>query len=121
METGIKSLDGIEEASIDFVSKKLRIKAAEDIDIKNIIQQITAIVKGIESNVILIGDKSDKQKRHSNDENGDIQKDENDGDLVNKSEIIKFAIGAALYIIAAILKLSIIFMLFTRYPNLCHL
>jgi predicted signal transduction protein with EAL and GGDEF domain len=53
MELGIKSLDGIRNAAIDFVSKKLRLEIYESIDQVNVIKEVAAIIEKIESDVKL--------------------------------------------------------------------
>ncbi|MBP1743077.1 MAG: hypothetical protein H6Q58_55 [Firmicutes bacterium] len=51
METGIKSLDGIKDASIDFVSKKLTIETEGRVDFASLRGKIEGIVKRIEPDV----------------------------------------------------------------------
>lgn len=56
METGIKSLAGIKDASIDFVSKRLALEIYGSISIHELNKKIEDIVKKIEPDVKVIFD-----------------------------------------------------------------
>lgn len=62
METQIKNLTGVKNATVDFVSKKLTIEANSKQDLKRIIEEATAIVKRIEPDVKVV---DEEQKRKS--------------------------------------------------------
>jgi Cd2+/Zn2+-exporting ATPase len=98
MELGIKSLDGINEASIDFVTKKLRIKLNDDIDTAATIKEIESVVKNIEANVKLLEVKNRKS----------AEEDSNRGHKHESSKlgIVKLGIGALLFVIAFTFKFS---------------
>lgn len=97
MEVGIKSLDGIEEVSIDFVSKRLSMKITQDTDIHTLIEKVAAIVKRIESGVSLV---PEKVHRHE-------EKDEHHQEhSINKANLIRFIIGIALYLVAIVFKFT---------------
>lgn len=97
MEAGIKSLDGIEEVSIDFVSKRLSMKITQDTDIHTLIEKVAAIVKRIESGVSLV---PEKVHRHE-------EKDEHHQEhSINKANLIRFIIGIALYLVAIVFKFT---------------
>lgn len=97
MEVGIKSLDGIEEVSIDFVSKRLSLKIRQDADIHIIIEKVSTIVNRIESDVILVPEKGHRHEA----------KDDHDHEhSINKADFIKFMIGIVLYLVAIIFKFT---------------
>jgi Zn2+/Cd2+-exporting ATPase len=105
METGIKSLDGIEEVSIDFVSKKLRIQIAYGKDMEEILEKITAIVNRIEADVVLVDEH--ESKHHGKGEHHDHEHhDHEHGHPIDKAELYKFISGALLFAVATIFKLS---------------
>ncbi len=62
METQIKNLAGVKNATVDFVSKKLIIEANSKQDLNRIIEEATAIVKKIEPDVKVV-DEEQKKKR----------------------------------------------------------
>ena len=97
MEAGIKSLDGIEEVSIDFMSKRLSLKIAQGIDIHKIIEKITTIVQRIESHVTIV-----PEKVHKHDEEDEHTHEH----AIDKSDLIKFGIGIGLYLVAIIFKFT---------------
>lgn len=97
MEAGIKSLDGIEEVSIDFVSKRLSMKIKHDADIDNLLEKVRTIVDRIESNVILLPEKVHIQK----------EKEEHHHEhSIHKADLIRFIIGIVLYLVAIIFKFT---------------
>lgn len=53
MELGIKSLDGIKDVSIDFVTKKLRLVIYESSDYEKLLKEVTEVIEKIESHVKL--------------------------------------------------------------------
>lgn len=62
METQIKNLAGVKNATVDFVTKKLIIETNSKQDLKRIIEEATAIVKRIEPDVKVV---DEEQKRKS--------------------------------------------------------
>lgn len=95
METGIKSLDGVKEASIDFVSKKLKMEIYDNYEKDYILQQVNNIVNKIEPNVILKEESKAKKMQEEHNHN-----------KADKTELIKLFIGALLFGAAVIFKLS---------------
>lgn len=92
-------IDGVSEANLDFVSKKLKVNLNEDDKIDIIKKDIKAIIKKLEPDVIVI-DKADK----------DTYKDDHDhhhdhGD-VTKKEIVKLIISGILFALPWILGLQ---------------
>jgi Cd2+/Zn2+-exporting ATPase len=97
MEAGIKSLDGIEEVSIDFVSKRLSLKIKHDADTDNLIENVRTIVTRIESNVILV-----PEKVHVHEEKEEHHHEHS----IHKEDLIRFIIGIVLYLAAVIFKFT---------------
>lgn len=98
MELGIKSLDGIRNASIDFVTKSLRLEIYRSAHQVNVIKEVAAIIENIEPHVKLKGIIIKKS--------GEIDsKRENESNRRN-SKLIQIGIGAALFAAAILLKLS---------------
>jgi Zn2+/Cd2+-exporting ATPase len=98
MEAGIKSLDGIEEVSVDFVSKRLSMRITQGTtDIHTLIEQVTDIVNRIESDVIL-----EPEDAHRHEEDGEHHHEHS----IDKADLIKFMIGIALYLTAIVFKFS---------------
>jgi Cd2+/Zn2+-exporting ATPase len=98
MELGIKSLDGIENAFIDFVTKKLRLEIYENVDNESLLKEIEVIIENIESDV--------KLKEISARETGKMDSDIEDESDSTKGKYIQIGIGAALFASAILLKLS---------------
>lgn len=97
METGIKSLEGIKDASIDFVSKKLRMEIYKNYNKEEVVEKVTKVVKKIEADVVLREERKEKAHGHGQEHN-----EEEEG---NKSELIKLLAGALLFGIAMIFNL----------------
>lgn len=92
-------IDGVSEANLDFVSKKLKVNLNEDDKIDKIKKDIKAIIKKLEPDVIVI-DKSDKSTyKDEHDHNHDH------GD-VTKKEIVKLIISGILFALPWILGLK---------------
>lgn len=98
MELGIKSLDGIRNASIDFVTKKLRLEIYESADQAGIMKDVADIIKRIEAHV--------KLKEISMKKPGEKNTYEEDETEDQKSGLIKTGIGAALFAAAVLFQLS---------------
>ena len=64
IETQTKNLEGVNNATIDFVSKKLTIEVADKKEFNRILQEVTTIVKRIEPDVKVID--ADKNKGNKN-------------------------------------------------------
>ncbi|QGU96369.1 cadmium-translocating P-type ATPase [Clostridium bovifaecis] len=98
MERGINDIEGVKNATIDFVSKKLTIEVHDKDDFSRVIEEAVDIVRSIEPDVKLIVEEN-KKKGHSHDHNHGIDEDK-------KSEILKLAVGAILFLGAVTLNLS---------------
>jgi Cd2+/Zn2+-exporting ATPase len=83
---------GVDNATLDFVSKKLKVNIEEEKQSNSIIAEIKAIVKKLEPDVVVI---EKDQHKHSHD-HGDVK----------KSEIIKIIFGGILFIMPWLLKLE---------------
>lgn len=96
MELGIKSLEGIKEASIDFVSKKLRLELYSYTDAADIIKEIETVVKRIEAHVRLVEVKHNKP----------VEKDSDSGkmDDSSKLEVLRLGVGALLFTVALLFE-----------------
>ncbi|WP_326906771.1 heavy metal translocating P-type ATPase [Sedimentibacter sp. MB31-C6] len=95
MENQINALENINNATIDFVSKKLVLETNED-DVNNIIDEVKKIVTKIEPDVKVVTiDKSNETKKK-------VDKNEDDE---NKKNLIKIIISAVLFAAGLILKL----------------
>ena len=98
MELGIKSLDGIRNSSIDFVTKKLRFEISSKADHENVIKEVAAIIEKIEADV--------KLKDVTNKKIGEVDSDKKDRVNSHKMELVRIGIGTALFAAAVLLKLS---------------
>lgn len=98
MELGIKSLDGIKNSSIDFVTKKLRLEIFQKADYDSLLKEVKAIIEKIESHV--------KLKEITVKKPGDIDLSGEDESDSRKLKLIQMGIGAALFAAAILLKLS---------------
>lgn len=103
MEAGIRSLDGIEEVSVDFVSRRLSLKISQDTDVHMLMEKITAIVNRIESHVTLVPEKAHKHKE--DDDNHEHDHDHHHHEhSINRVDLMKFIIGISIYLVAVIFK-----------------
>ncbi|MDF2521150.1 MAG: heavy metal translocating P-type ATPase [Clostridia bacterium] len=103
MELGIKSLDGIKNASIDFVTKTLRVEFEDKADIDTLAEEIKKLVKSIESDVKLIEIKKNKL--------GSKSEKAEEADRDNKKELLVLGLGTAIF--AAVTVFS--------FPNIVEL
>lgn len=94
MELGIRSLEGIKTANIDFVTKKLRFESDGTKDYKKLVEDVKAIVKKYEPDVNLIEEKNaDRTKvKETKEKPGES----------NRKELIRLGIGAALFAAAVV-------------------
>lgn len=100
MERGINNIEGVKNATIDFVSKKLTIEVHDRNDFNRVMEEAVDIVKSIEPDVELIIDENKKgNQRHDHNHNHGI--DEN-----KKNEILKLSVGTILFLGAVTLNLS---------------
>lgn len=98
MDLGIKSLEGIRNSSIDFVTKKLKLEIFESADEAAAIKEVKQIVRNIESDV--------KLKEITNGKTGEADSEEKNKSGIKRLKLLQFGIGAAFFAAAVLLKLS---------------
>lgn len=98
MELGIKSLDGIRNASVDFVTRKLRFEILQEADHANIIKEIEAIVGRIESHVKLRDITVNKA--------GEAAASKEEAAGKQKQELVRTGIGAVIFAAAVLFQFS---------------
>lgn len=97
IESQSKSLEGVNNATVDFFSKKMTIEAADKKEFNRIIGEVTTIVKRIEPDVKIVFDENtSKAKTKGNDNDEDKDK------YNNKKEIAKLVIGGAIFAVGMI-------------------
>ncbi|MCJ7689922.1 MAG: heavy metal translocating P-type ATPase, partial [Clostridiaceae bacterium] len=101
IETQCKKIDGVLDASVNFVNKKLVIQSEDNEKITNIINEIKKIVKRIEPNVSVIENSVNGSKHEGNGHNHSHEEE-----VDNKNKIIRFSIGVVFFTIAIIFKLD---------------
>lgn len=94
MELGIKSLDGIKNASIDFVSQKLKFELSPEVDHENAIKEVAAVIERIESHVKL---KEITQLKAGEPDSGEEAESDS-----QKKELVRIGIGAAIFAAAVL-------------------
>ena len=90
---------GVDEASLDIVTKKLKVRIVDDKRLDTIKKEIKDIIKKLEPDVIVI-DKSEKESKEHNHEH-----DHNHGGI-DRKEITRLLFSGILFIIPLILKLE---------------
>jgi len=98
MEMQTKNIAGVINATVDFVSKKMTIEAAEEKEFKRIIDEVVVIVKGIEPEVKVVETDSHFLAK--------VKATDLDDEHHHKQQIIKLLIGGALFLTGSILNLS---------------
>jgi len=98
IERESNNIDGVKSATVDFISTKLMMEIDDSSKQNAIIDNVKKIVKRIEPdvNVVVIDNKDKVLKR----------KKEEAEEESNKSEIIRLAIGAIIFLIATAMKFS---------------
>ena len=96
IERESNNIDGVKSATVDFISTKLIIEIEDSSKQNHIVDNVKAIVKRIEPdvNVVEINSKDNKIK----------SKDQESEEESNKSEIIRFAVGALIFGVATVMK-----------------
>lgn len=90
-----KEIDGVENANLDFVSKKLKVNVKVNDKSSTITEEIKKIVNKLEPHVVVI-DKTEGHEEHHDHGHGEI----------NKNEIIKLLLGGVLFILPLLLYLE---------------
>lgn len=91
-------LDGVDNARLDFINKKLKVNVKDEDKASDITDEIKGIVKRLEPHVEV--KVKDEDKRHSHHEHN------HDKDGTEKTEIIKLIIGGILFVLPIVLKLE---------------
>lgn len=88
-------IDGVDKATLDFVTKKLRVKVHEERKTKGIIAEIKKIVNRLEPDVNIIEEMEASQHDHSHEH-----------DHLDRKDIIRIILSGILFIIPVLLKLD---------------
>lgn len=99
IEAKIKELTGIKYASVDFVSKKLRVEFDNPVESEQLLNEIAVTVTGLEPDVKLV-EVIQSQSNEKVSENTEKEHDK------NKSEFIRLAVGTVLFVVALLLKFN---------------
>lgn len=91
-------LQGVDNATLDFINKKLKVNVKDEDKASDITDEIKGIVKRLEPHVEV--KVKDEDKRHSHHEHN------HDKDGTEKTEIIKLIIGGILFVLPIVLKLE---------------
>lgn len=98
IERESNNIDGVRSATVDFISTKLIMELDDSSQQNAIVDNVKKIVKRIEPDVnVVVIDNKDKTLKSKN------EQAEEEG---NKSEIIRLAIGAIIFLIATVMKFS---------------
>lgn len=93
IEKGVQNIPGVKSASVDFISKKLTIEVEAKRDLTKIVEQANELIRKIEPGVDVV-----EEDKDTKDIPGEAES--------NKKEIIRIAIGAALFGIALLPQLT---------------
>lgn len=102
MEAGIRSLAGVKEVTVDFVSSRLRMEIDANHDKHSLMEQVKNIINRIESHVVLEEEKSSRSKSAAQHDHDHHSHDHH----FDKTDVVKFVLGAALYATATVLHLN---------------
>ncbi|MGG2067204.1 heavy metal translocating P-type ATPase [Bacillus sp. S14(2024)] len=95
IETKINEMPAVASASVDFVSKKLRVEVANKKELETTIENIKEIVQRLEPEVKVVREKEQTEHDHSHDH----------GDAGMKKMIWRLSIGAIFTVVAALASL----------------
>jgi len=95
IETKVREIEGVKNASVNFVSKKMILELDDTLEPANIIKQASLIAKSIEEDIEVI-EKQDKT-------NEKLKSNDNDFD---KKELVKLGVGILLFVAALSLNLN---------------
>ena len=106
IETAVNKLNGVDSASVDFISHKLTVATDAAVDLPDLSKKITAIVNMIEPDVNII---FPAENYASESEHGSLQSEAapatEEAIETNQPKIIRLALGAAFFIVGLILPL----------------
>lgn len=91
IETAVNNLEGVNAATVDFVSRKLTLEVNSKSDLQRAIEQASKIVVKIEPGVKVVD---------SEEKNGERK----ESGRINKSKVIRLGLGAAIFFIAILVK-----------------
>lgn len=103
IEAQCKKLDGVSDASLNFISKNLVIQFQSEDKMLTAIDEARKIVKRIEPDVKFVPNNNSALNHEGKDHKHDPSQAEEGN---NKSRIIRFSVGVVIYIIAVIFKLD---------------
>lgn len=98
IESEIKNLRSVKDASVDFISKRLTVETDDQVNFHELYEDMVRIIQKIEPDVKIASE--EKNAKETVKENGYKLRD------INKKEIIRLAIGGALFVIGLALNLS---------------
>lgn len=117
IEAKVKALDGVESASVNFVSKKLTVEVQGAGESEGIVQQVKDLVKKIEPDIKVISedtkpkrterDRKERERSEADDHEHDDGHDHDHGEG-GKKELIRLIIGAAIFAVAVIFKFQLV-------------
>ncbi|WML37770.1 heavy metal translocating P-type ATPase [Clostridium sp. OS1-26] len=99
IERESRNISGVKEASINFISKELTIEVINRENEKRIVEDIERIVDRIEPDVKVISDIKNKKHSHGHSHGGAEEE-------LDKNELFRLGIGAAIFGIACAFKFS---------------
>jgi Cd2+/Zn2+-exporting ATPase len=95
MEREIKQLEGVDQASINFVAQKLKIKVHHSSYLESTLTAVKRIIQEIEPGVIVREELSESSHGYSSTDNSNL-----------KSEFVRLGVGVVFFIAALVLKLN---------------
>jgi Cd2+/Zn2+-exporting ATPase len=98
IEKKVSEIDGIETASMNFVTKKLAFKIDNGKELDTLSSQVKSVIKSVEPGVIIR-----QEAIHENGKERNIARGVGDG---NKKELAKLIVGAAIFAIAVFVQFS---------------
>lgn len=94
-------INGVDNANLDFVSKKLKVNVKEEEQAQNVTNEIKTIVKKLEPEVVVI----EKDHEHEHEHGHSHSHDHDHGDI-SKKDVIRLILGGILFIMPWLLKLE---------------
>ena len=88
-------INGVDNANLDFVSKKLKVNVKEEEQAQNVTNEIKTIVKKLEPEVVVIEKDHENEHSHSHDHED-----------ISKKDVIRLIVGGILFITPWLLKLE---------------
>lgn len=100
IERSVNKLEDVDNASLDFISKKLTIEAKDSEKLDVALNKAIKIVNDIEPDVKVLLDDNHKIHGHAH------SHDHSHGEETSKTEFIKFGFGTVIFVIAMVFKFS---------------